>query len=137
MANGRKENVWLATGIELFITHWKYGHDYESSTVLTDWAWNIIAFFDRGTDNIDRIEIDIPFRWWFIIANWEGIDRQGLPLIKYEPYDFEMARNKWKEQVMELKMWANWATLLWKEMKDTLNEYNKNYFINILEEIWN
>ena len=135
MSNVRKENLSIWLWIELFIKHWKYGHDYESSTVLTDPQYNIIAFFDRQTENIDRIEVDIPFYGDFIIANWKWIETNWKKIV-YKPYDFEMARSVRKKKVKELKMDENNAKILWQEIKSTLDEYNKNYFINVLKTIW-
>ena len=134
MSNVRNENLGLKSWIELFLNHWKYGHDYESSTVLTDAQYNIIAFYDRWTENIDRIELNLPFKGWFIIANWKWIDINGN--IKYEPYDFEMARRFWKEEVRRLKMSSTDATNFWKtEVRPNLISYNKDYFLNLLKWI--
>lgn len=129
MANIRKEKIGVSDWIKLFLQHRKYWHDYNSSTVLTDPQYNIIAFFDRWTENIDRIEIDIPFNWGFIISNWKGIETKWN--IKYKPYDFEMARKKWKNKVKEFKINKEDAELLWKEMKKELNKYNTQYFNNL------
>lgn len=133
MANVRKENIWLIDWIELFINHWRFGHNYKNSTILTDPQYNIIAFFDNGTENIDRIENDLPFKGWFIIADGKGIDIEGT--IEYKPYDFEMARYKWKTEVKKnwLKGWE--AIDLWNKIKKDYILYNKNYFTNL--KLWN
>lgn len=74
MNNVITTNAWMNTSIELFIHHYKYGHNYEDSTVLIDWDYNIIAFFDRWTENIDRIMCEVEHNGLFIIANWKPIE---------------------------------------------------------------
>ena len=85
-------NPWLAlnSSIEYYIKHWKYGINYEDSTILVDSSYNIIAFFDRWTENIDTIQSEIPTPGGFIIVNWEGIEVEGK--IKYRPFNKEESR---------------------------------------------
>lgn len=61
MANVKTTGLEIKDSLHLFLQHWKYGHNYEDTTVLVDQAYNIIAYFDRKTSNIDVIMADQYF----------------------------------------------------------------------------
>lgn len=133
MANVKTTQVWIQDSIDLFINHWKYWHNYEDSTVLISPQKDIIAFYDRGTENIDVIQADLPHPWGFIIMDAVWYDVEWL--VKYEPYDYEMARYKWKNLVSEYKKEKKSIVWLWEDMSQELKEYNINYFNNVKNTI--
>jgi len=135
MANIITTNLSNNSSIEYFINHWKYWHNYEDSTVLVDPAHNIIAFYDRNTSNIDIIQSDLPFDWWFIINNGEGIIIKWI--IKYKPYNYEMALRENHNKINELKQKKNIdeLNLLYEKINRELSEYNMNYFDNLLKSL--
>lgn len=100
-------NIGIQNSIKLFITHWKYWKNYEDSTVLI------------GTSNIDSVQADLPFNWGYIIKNWKPLIQQKL--IKYEPYDYEMAVKENANLINQIKQEK-------AEMKKNIAEYNQNYF---------
>lgn len=133
MANVKTTNIGIEDSIHLYLQHWKYWHNYEDTTVLTDPQWNIIAFFDRKTENIDVIMADLPHPWGFIIANWYWFEIKEL--IKYKPYDYEMARFKYNERVKKYKIEKKSIDWLWGEMLKEFKEYNINYFENVKMDV--
>lgn len=134
MANGITTNLSVEDSIELFLKHYKYGKNYEDSTILIDPSYNIIWFFDRGTSNIDSVQSELPFNWWFIIKNWEPIEINEL--IKYEPYDYEMAINKYSDLINKTKKeWTKEEVkALYEKIKQEVADYNINYFNFLLME---
>jgi len=131
MANNTTTNLSVENSIELFLSHYKYGKNYSDSTVLIDPAYNIIAFFDRGTANIDSIQAELPFNSLFIIENWKTIKTEGN--IKYEPYDYEMAMKQNHAVINTLKQRGNKKGLenFYIKMRKEIEEYNINYFHNL------
>lgn len=129
-------NTWVAINgsIELFVRHYKYGYNYEDSTILVDPSFNIIAFYDRWTSNIDVIQSELNHSGWFIVANWKGIEVDWK--IKYIPYNREIARRKYWVELNRLKQ--KWLLeelrKLKEEIIEEIKEYNINYFKNL---IWN
>lgn len=131
MANVKTTNVWIQDSIHLFLSHWKYGKDYEDSSILVDPSYNIIWFFDRKTENIDVIMADLPHPGWFIIADGVWFNTDGI--IKYIPYDYEMARAKWKKDSYGMK--KKDSEELWEKIYRDLKDYNINYFDNVKNDI--
>ena len=134
MANVKTTNVAIKDSISLFLQHWVRGHNYEDSTILVDPSYNIIAFFDHKTENIDVIMADIPFQWGYIISNWKPIEVKDWKNIKYKPYDYESARFKYKERLKEIRKRKGSIKWVWEEMLKELKDYNVNYFDNIIIE---
>ena len=113
MNNVNTTNAWLSTSIELFIHHYKYGYNYEDSTVLIDWEHNIIAFFDRWTENIDRIMCEINHNGLFIIANWIGYETDKF-------YKME-AHNK-LSSIPSKEHYINFLTNIYEDLRCSKNE---------------
>lgn len=134
MANVKKIELWIGDSIVLFMNHWKYGHNYEDSVILMDWQNNIIAFYDRKTENIDTIMADLPHPWGFIIGDnyWYEIDWT----IKYKPYDYEMARLKYKTDMAQKMKDGESVEWLWEDTLKWMKDYNINYFDNIRGSFW-
>lgn len=138
MANIKTTQVAIKDSIEYFISHWKYWHNYEDSTVLVDPAYNIIAWFDRKKENIDVVMAEIPTPWGFVIANGKGIilnDEDGL--IKYDSYDYNMLRSKYKE--VSRTIIEDWWDIdwLWEKMLSDMKKHNVDYFSNLIKKLKN
>jgi ribosomal protein S27AE len=96
--------LWLEQWLELFLTHYKYWDDYKSSTLLVDWGYNIIWFFNHKTPKIDIVMIELPFQWNFQIRNWKMV--KWISLTKYKPLD------NWDYNIKYLT-----SLELWKELE--------------------
>jgi hypothetical protein len=124
-------NIWLSDSIKLFISHYKYWKNWEDSTILIDPSYNIIWFFDRGTDNIDTVQSDLYFKGWFYIKNWEY--KETDKLIKYIPYNYEIALKHYGSQINNFKQKKLKKELqeLYDKIRKEVSEYNINYFKNL------
>lgn len=81
----KKLELWLENWLELFQNHYKIWLNMENSTVLVDWEYNIISFFDNMTDEIDVVMLyDIIHKWDFIIADNKKIKTNWK--IKFERF---------------------------------------------------
>jgi hypothetical protein len=111
-------NIWLEQGLELYLNHYKYWNNYNDSTVLVDNSYNIIAFFDRKTEEIYPIMINYTYNKNYILANWKIVK---LPITRYKP----LARNdvyiKYKNNIAQ------------KSEIEKCKQYNINYFNNLLK----
>lgn len=65
--------LWIEQSIELYLKHYKFGKNYEDSTILVDSDFNIIWYFNHKTNNVDIIQAEIPFKGDFIIKNWKKV----------------------------------------------------------------
>ncbi len=104
-------DVSIENAIELYFTHYKYGLDYTSTTVLVDANYNIIAFYDHGTPNIDVIMVPLFYKWGIFVANWITVHSTPPKLLYY---------NKQKNR--------NLPKDIRRENYHLISEYNKNYF---------
>ena len=131
MSNITTTDLCINGSIDLFINHWKFWKNFEDSTVLVDPSYNIIAFYDNDTDNIDVIQADLNFDGWYIITNW--IPHIVEWKIKYIPYDYEMAMKIYSEQIWNTRKLENKDVLktLYSEIKEEVAEYNREYFDNL------
>lgn len=112
--------LWFDQSLELYLRSYKVGNNYENSTVLIDFNWNIIAFFDNKTEEIDIYRTDAEYNWNQIIANWKVID---FPLTPFKQRTINITRKeRYKEGTNKVD----------NEEKE-VREYNINYFDNLLK----
>lgn len=89
-------DVSIENAIELYFTHYKYWLDYSSTTVLVDANYNIIAFYDHETPNIDVIMVNLFYKWEMYVANWTTV-HSSPPKFLYYNYDGNNHKNiEWR-----------------------------------------
>ena len=116
----KEARLWLEDSLYLFKQHRKTWYNFINSTVLIDLSYNIIAFYDNKSTTIDIIKTDVPFNWWFLIINWEVINKDSK--LKYKP--------RWLKQWYKDCIKEGWN---WDELRLEIEDYNINYF----DEYWN
>ena len=133
MANVQLTRLPIIPSLELYITHWKYWNNYSDSTVLVDPSYNIIAFYDNKTENIDTIMTDIPVKEKFIIANWVGIKTKEY--YKYIPLLVADELKKHTVKIKELKSKPDELKKFYESINKQVWNRNINYFTNFIKEL--
>lgn len=133
MAKVFRASLWIEDGINLFMEYYKYWDDYESSTVLVDAWYNIMAYFDRGTKDIFMVQWELDWNYKFIIANGKKTPIKNN--IKYTPIDYKILFNKFRTEINEInnKWWD--IKPLTEIITKKANDYNINYFKEIENRI--
>ena len=79
----KKVDISLSGGLDLFFTHYNYWLNWKNSTALVDVGYNIIAFNNHNTREIDFIHLVwIQHKGWWIIKDWVWIEVEWLIKIK-------------------------------------------------------
>lgn len=129
--------TWLANeqSIELFVHHWMTGKNYEDSTVLVDCKKNIIWFYDNWTEDIEIVQTEVPFEWWFIIVNWKVI-RNFPTLIRYETWDYHNIKERYNEEVIRVAKEKDGEDIgdVSERMFSEMRERNRLYFKQLIKK---
>jgi hypothetical protein len=113
-------DLWINQAIELFLYHYKAWLDWEASTVLVDSKYNIVAYWDNETENIDIIMYDGEHSGKFIIENW--IPKETDEAIRFKPYTYRIFSSSTEKPKKGTKEWS--------DAVKAIKTYNINYFKN-------
>lgn len=139
--------------LEFFLKHWKYWVNYEDSTVLVDPSMNIIAFYDRGTSNIDVLSTDVDYYNNYICEcfndDFGRVKINKIPTqkrIKYYPIFIKEGKtldwcslvDPYKDRIKEIK--SQWLdddkekyliALTRRSCRRHIKWASENYFVNL------